>query len=173
MKSDNRLYPVILQVNFYQNSIDKIKSIDSLFRIFWGNYFSNKTSNKMPVTSLYASLLAFIFLILTIKIIRIRRANKIVLGDGDSLELQKAIRAQGNFSETVPITLILLALAENSGAPIIILQIAGFSLLLGRMLHGYGIAFIRENLRFRIAGMMLTIFSIAFLALVNLLYVIR
>jgi uncharacterized membrane protein YecN with MAPEG domain len=127
----------------------------------------------MPITSLYSSLLALIFLILTIKIIKIRRANKIILGDGDNLELQKAIRAQANFVETVPLALILLSLAENSGSSIILLQIAGFTLLLGRMLHGYGIAFVRENLRFRIAGMMLTIFSIAFLALINLSHLIR
>ncbi len=127
----------------------------------------------MPVTSLYSSLLAYIFIILTIKVIRMRRAHKVAFGDGDILELKKAIRAQANFTETVPLALILLALAETSGSSIITLQLAGFTLLLGRMLHGYGIAYMRKNLILRIAGMSLTLFSIGFLALVNLHHIIR
>ena len=127
----------------------------------------------MPVTSLYASILALLFLILTIKIIKIRRANKISFGDDDNLALQKAIRAHANFAETVPLSLILLGLAEYSGSSIFTLQIAGFALLLGRMLHGYGISFITENLRFRITGMALTMFSIIFLVLINLFHLIR
>jgi uncharacterized protein len=127
----------------------------------------------MPITSLYSSLLAIIFLILTIKIIRIRRIHKIAFGDGKNLELQKAIRAQANFTETVPLALILLALAENSGSSIITLQIAGFTLLFGRMLHAYGISFVKENMRFRIAGIMLTMFSIILLTFINLSHLIR
>ncbi len=127
----------------------------------------------MPITSLYSSLLAIIFLILTIKIIRIRRKNKITFGDGNNPKLQRAIRSQANFTETVPLTLILLALAENSGSSLIALQIAGFTLLLGRMIHAYGISFTKEKIYFRVTGMILTIFSIAFLILINLSHLVQ
>ena len=122
----------------------------------------------MLVTSLYSSLLAIIFLILTIKVIRIRKTTKITIGDNNNQSLQKAIRAQGNFAETVPLALILLALSENLGTSMPLLHISGFTLLLGRMIHSYGISCVQENFNLRIAGMSLTIFSIAFLTFINL-----
>jgi hypothetical protein len=126
----------------------------------------------MLFTSLYASLLAFIFLILTYKVIKIRKSNHITIGDNNNLALQRAIRAHGNFTETVPLALILLALAEYYGASIFILHIGGLSLLIGRMTHGYAISHIQENLNLRKIGMILTLFSILFLSVVNLSHII-
>ncbi len=123
----------------------------------------------MFLTSLYTSLLALIFIILSVRIIFIRRANRVPNGDNNNLSLHKAIRAHGNFIENIPIILILMFCAENNGASNLLLHIVGVALLLARILHGYGISAINEDFRFRIVGTILTIFLAAFLVAVNLL----
>jgi len=123
----------------------------------------------MIVTSFYSSLLAIIFLILTVRIVKIRRANKISFGDGNNQLLQRAIRAHSNFCESAPLVLILMALAENNGCSIFLLHFFGLAFTIGRILHSYGISSINENLKFRISGMMLTIITISAFALINLI----
>lgn len=49
------------------------------------------------ITGIYASWLGLLFFVLTIPVIKSRRANAVSLGDGQSEELQMAIRAHGNF----------------------------------------------------------------------------
>ena len=71
----------------------------------------------MPITALYAALLAGIFVILSVRVIAARRGSGAPLGDGGNPELLRRIRVQGNFSEYVPLALILLALAEGLQAP--------------------------------------------------------
>ncbi len=123
------------------------------------------------ITSLYGSLLSLLFLFLTIRIIKIRRTNKISIGDGNNLILQKAIRAQSNFCETVPLALILLFIAENNGAWGFLISLFGALLLIGRISHAYGISQINENFRFRIFGMAMTFAAISGLSLINLILI--
>lgn len=121
------------------------------------------------VSSLYASLLALIFVILTIRVIRIRRSQKISIGDGGSSALQKAIAAQANFCQSSPIFLILLLITEFSGTNDIILHCCGVIMLLGRTFHAYGINQEKENFLFRVSGMVATFTAIIILILINLL----
>ncbi len=121
------------------------------------------------ISSLYAALLAIIFIVLTLRTIKIRRREKISLGDNGNVELQRAIRAHGNFCETVPIALILLVLAEASGASSAILHICAIILLVGRTSHAFGISSQNSSFYFRVGGMILTISSITILAALNIL----
>jgi uncharacterized membrane protein YecN with MAPEG domain len=66
------------------------------------------------VTSFIASVLTVIFIKLSFAVIGLRRKNKVALGDGGKEDLERAIRAQGNFAEYVPFGLILLACLELS-----------------------------------------------------------
>ena len=122
----------------------------------------------MLVSSFYSSILAIIFIVLTVRVIKLRRSNKIAIGDGNNIALQKAIRAQGNFSETVPLSLILLVIAENNGASLFWLNFCAVILVIGRISHGYGVSQISENYRFRVFGMTMTFASISLLSLVNI-----
>ena len=72
----------------------------------------------MPLTiaPLYVALATIILLILTVRVIRLRRRLAIGLGTGGDAELESAIRGHGNFTEYAPIGLIVLASAELSGA---------------------------------------------------------
>ncbi len=121
------------------------------------------------IISLYAALLALMFVILTIRVIKIRRSQKVSLGDGGNLLLQRAIASQSNFSQSAPIFLILLLIAEAGGTNLIILHICGILFFFGRISHAYGISQEKENFRFRIGGMMATFGSIIILSLINLL----
>jgi uncharacterized membrane protein YecN with MAPEG domain len=68
------------------------------------------------ISSFYAALLALLIVWLSLRVIKLRRTKKVRLGDGGEPELQTAIRAQGNATEYIPISLILLALLELNGA---------------------------------------------------------
>ena len=59
-------------------------------------------------------------------------------GDGGNPEMQRAIRAHGNNTEYVPIALILLVLAHDLGAGLLLIHAIGLTLTIGRMLHGIG-----------------------------------
>ena len=61
------------------------------------------------ITSIIASVLTVIFVRLSFAMIGFRRKNKVGLGSGGHEELERAVRAQGNFAEYVPIGIILIA----------------------------------------------------------------
>ena len=51
---------------------------------------------------MYAVLTAFIIVLLSLNVIRIRRKNRISIGDGSNSELRIAIAAQSNAIEYIP-----------------------------------------------------------------------
>ena len=59
--------------------------------------------------------------------------------DGGDKVLQRRIRAHGNFSETVPISLLLMALLEFRGLGSVWILVFGIGLTVGRVLHAYGL----------------------------------
>jgi uncharacterized membrane protein YecN with MAPEG domain len=63
------------------------------------------------------------------------------LGSGGKEELERAIRAQGNFAEYVPFGIILLAALELNGAPWWLVAIPGLTLIIGRLIHAQGITY--------------------------------
>lgn len=122
----------------------------------------------MSVTPLWASLLAFLYLGLTALVIRARYRTRTALGSGGDAGLERAIRAHANFAEYVPLTLVLLGMAELQGATNWLLHLLGAALLVGRTLHGFGISRTDEVLAFRSSGVILTLTVLASAALLNL-----
>jgi uncharacterized membrane protein YecN with MAPEG domain len=114
----------------------------------------------VTTTSVYAVLLAFVFLGLSFRVMAGRRRWRVNLGDGNSEDLRRRIRAQGNFVEYAPIGLILMALLELQGAGGFVLNLVGLLLLAGRITHAAGIGALPEKLHLRVLGMGLTITSI-------------
>jgi len=117
------------------------------------------------ISSLYAALSAVVIVWLSLHVIKLRRIKKVRLGDGGEPELQAAIRAQGNATEYIPISLILLVLLELSGAHMALVHAGGMAILVGRLLHARGL--LTESLRYRVLGMQVTIYTIIGLALAN------
>lgn len=95
----------------------------------------------MPnVTLLFAGLHGLLLLALLVPIVRLRRGRKVGLGDGGDIELLRRIRVHGNFVETVPFVLLLLALDEMAGAGRWAIVTLGSALLAARLLHAYGLS---------------------------------
>ena len=109
----------------------------------------------LPATSLYAALLAALFILLSLRVIKARRVHRVALGTPHRL-VERAVRAHGNCAEYVPLGLILLGLLEGMGLPAWGTHALGSAFLAGRMLHAYGISQEPEVFRFRTAGMGLT-----------------
>ena len=98
--------------------------------------------------------LALIFLWLSLRVIRYRRAERIPLGSGGNATLERAIRAHANFAEFVPFAALLLILAEWGGAWPWLLHALGVLLVAARLSHGIGIVQEPEDFRLRVFGMM-------------------
>ncbi len=62
----------------------------------------------MNITILYAALLAILFVVLSIRTIRLRRSLKIGVGDAGNYKMLRAIRVHSNFSEYVPLAVLLI-----------------------------------------------------------------
>lgn len=121
------------------------------------------------ITPLYAAALTALFVVLSARVITYRRANKVSLGDGGDRVLERRMRAQGNFAEYVPLGLILMLGAELAGAGALWVHATGLLLLAGRLMHGIGFSFLRQNMLLRVGGMVLTLSSLMLGAALGLL----
>lgn len=110
----------------------------------------------MPVTALYAGLLALLFVYLAVRVIQLRREGRVAVGDGGNALLLRRMRVHANFAEYVPLALILMALAESLNTWTWLLHIFGVALLAGRISHAYGVSQLRETYIFRTIGMVAT-----------------
>ncbi|MFO1260118.1 MAG: MAPEG family protein [Sphingomonadaceae bacterium] len=113
---------------------------------------------SLPITSLTAAICGLVLVILAIITGMQRTKTKTLLGFGTDDVLLKRIRTHGNFTETVPMALILMALAEFQGAGQTLVCITAALLLVGRGLHIIGILW--TAMWARGLGMLLTIASI-------------
>lgn len=110
----------------------------------------------MQITALYAGVLAPLFILLSIRVIRQRRGAKVAVGDGGNQMLLRRMRVQANFAEYVPFALLLMALAESLQTWAWYLHVVGVVLLAGRLSHAYGVSQLRENFAYRVFGMAAT-----------------
>jgi uncharacterized membrane protein YecN with MAPEG domain len=117
---------------------------------------------------IYASLSAFLIVWLSLNVIKKRRSNKVSIGDGGSEELKIAMAAQSNAVEFIPIALLLLFALEYNEANLLIVHFLGLSLIVGRMIHAKGI--LSKNLKIRVLGMQVTLYTIIGLAIINFAY---
>jgi hypothetical protein len=94
----------------------------------------------VPVTALYAGLLAILMVLLALRVIRLRWKFRVGLGDGGEKAMTRAIRIHGNAAEHVPVALILLLVAELNHARPAPLHACGIALVAARVLHAAGLS---------------------------------
>ncbi len=123
---------------------------------------------SLTITALYASLAGLLLLFLSFRVVRWRRKLSVGLGDGGQENLLRAQRAQANFTEYVPIALILLAVAESQVLTGWLLHTAGAVLLLARLLHAWGLSQSSGRSFGRYWGTLLTWVVILALSLANI-----
>lgn len=110
----------------------------------------------MPTVALYAALFAVMLIALAARVILLREQHQVALGVGGHRALERAVRVHGNFTEYVPFALLLFWMVEASGASAPWIHGLCATLLLGRLVHAYGVSQTRETLALRVVGMVLT-----------------
>jgi uncharacterized membrane protein YecN with MAPEG domain len=134
--------------------------------------------NSIPLTSLFASLFTIFYLFLSFRIGYLRGSPVMKLifkmdKKVPAIKLDRNVRAHGNFSEYVPLFLILLYISES-------VELVSFNYLLiiclvfsyGRVAHAICFAFFDHNPFLRISGMLCTYISLALLSIQLLLSII-
>ena len=118
----------------------------------------------LEITGLYASLLAFIYIKLSLNVISLRRIHKVSLGHKKHKDLEQAIRGQANFIEYVPFGLILLSCLEMNKIHPLIVFILGGLLFVGRFLHAKSFTIPGTDKVKRVQGMQCTFWSMRLMA---------
>ncbi len=113
----------------------------------------------LNVTPIYIAILGLLFLPITVRIALYRIKSRISLGTGDDPEMLRRMRGQANFVETVPMALFLLIIMEVLGASNVWLHALGLMLVLGRIVHYFGLIKMLP-LAFRIIGIGATLLTI-------------
>ncbi len=91
------------------------------------------------VTSIYGALFGLLLVALSVWVGTGRGKYKVLLGDGNTPELRARIRAHANFTEYVPLILLLVALLEGRRTSIFIIHALLLSLLVARIIHPFGL----------------------------------
>jgi uncharacterized membrane protein YecN with MAPEG domain len=89
----------------------------------------------LEIVGFYASLLGFVLVWLALACVFARQGARVSIGDGGDARLIRAMRGQANFTEYVPLCLVLLAVLAALGAPAWELHALGLALTLGRVAH--------------------------------------
>ena len=134
--------------------------------------------NNIPLTSLFASLFTIFYLFLSFRIGYLRGSPVMKLifkmdKEVPAIKLDRNVRAHGNFSEYVPLFLILLYIFES-------VDLISFKYLLiiclvfsyGRVAHAICFAFYDYNPFLRISGMVSTYLGLALLSILLLLSIV-
>ena len=93
-----------------------------------------------PTTTLiYAGILGLMLIVLSVAVIRQRHLSRVSLGAGDDPELLRRIRVQANFTEYVPLALILIWLLDAAQFSVWVIHVLGIVLVAGRVIHAFGL----------------------------------
>ncbi|WP_430513377.1 MAPEG family protein [Pannonibacter phragmitetus] len=127
-----------------------------------------QTALLLSATPIYAGILGLIYIYLSFRVVDRRRSLQLALGDGGDTEMLRRQRVHGNFAEYVPLVLILILMCELQGAPVLLVHALGLAFTIGRISHAYGVSQRKENLIFRMSGMILTFATLAISAVTGI-----
>ena len=134
--------------------------------------------NNIPLTSLFASLFTIFYLFLSFRIGYLRGSPVMKLifkmdKKVPAMKLDRNVRAHGNFSEYVPLYLLLLLVSELIGVTSFnYMLIASLVFTYGRIAHAICFAFFDYNPFLRISGMLTTYVGIAMLSIKLIIFYI-
>jgi len=92
------------------------------------------------VSALYGGIIGFLLLFLAARVSGMRRKLKIGMGDAGDRALQRAVRAHGNAVEWAIVAILLLLVAELTRASALLLHLCGIAIVVGRLLHAFGLS---------------------------------
>jgi len=127
--------------------------------------------NDLYLTSIFASLFTFIYLFLSFRVGYFRGSPvmRLIFKMDDEInekKLNRNVRSHGNFSEYVPIFLVLLLILEiKNETPFLHLLNICLIFLYGRLAHAICFSFYEFNPFLRISGMLCTYLGLGTLSL--------
>lgn len=111
----------------------------------------------VPVTGVFAAIIGLLLLVLSGQVVRFRLRYKKGMGVTDDRDFEAAVRAHANLVEYAPIGLLMLAIAELNGVPSGLVYWSGMALVVGRVLHAWGMINGRGGTHWaRMVGIVLT-----------------
>ena len=110
----------------------------------------------MHAAAVYIALLALGIMPLAVRVIRIRRGERIGIGDGGNRLLAQAVRVHGNYTEYAPFGLALLLALPLTASPAWSVHLVGLCLIVGRAAHAIGLSQTIGSSAGRVTGMVLT-----------------
>ena len=113
----------------------------------------------------YAAVLAAVYVGLSARVVRGRSFHRVNLGSGGIDDMERRVRAHGNFAEYVPLTLLLILLDELRGLPPFAVHGLCLCLLVGRLSHAWGVSRVEHHFGFRVGGLGLTLTALGLAAL--------
>lgn len=120
------------------------------------------------ISAPYAALAGLFLVYLSMRVIALRRSERVSVGAKDSPTLERAMRVQANFVEYTPIALLLLILAEMQGLAPWAVHACGALILGARVAHFLGFRSREAPGVLRVVGMLATFTVIGLLALILL-----
>jgi len=134
------------------------------------------------ITMLAAAVLGLIFSVLSLMVVTQRATGKVNLGSGETPEAARstadatplfvAVRSQANFSEYVPLALLLIGLIELTAGPTLLVKLLAGALVLARLAHPVGMRMNAPN-PFRAGGFLLSVVVVAAASVKLLLMALR
>ncbi len=119
------------------------------------------------ITPVFAALLTFLYIFLSLRVIAARRRNSVGLGDGGNADLQRRMRVHANCAEYVPLGLLVMLMAELQDVAAWLIIAIGLLLLAGRLVHAFGVGGESETRGSRTVSMGLTFTALGLGALVG------
>jgi len=111
---------------------------------------------QAPITALWAGLLGILMLVLAMRVVRTRVSEKVIFGDAGNVLMLQRIRVHANFTEYVPMGLLLMLVLELNGSSALLLHGLGGTLFAARVLHAIGLSTSTGTTPGRFVGTVLT-----------------
>lgn len=121
---------------------------------------------KLEITLVIAAAAVLLNLWLSVRVGRVRMAEKVFVGDGGNEAVIRRMRAHANFTENAPFFLILLAVTELAAGSSIWLWGVSFLFIVARIAHAFGMDMDNKLRPFGVMTTMLVLLGMAIYALV-------
>ena len=107
---------------------------------------SGDSTLNLNIIPVYAAAFAVFFVLLSINVIRARRQHKLGIGTGRIKSVERAMRVHANLAEYVPFASLLITLLEfNKASNLLLIGLCSL-LLVGLLVHAFGVSMKNEAL---------------------------
>lgn len=119
-------------------------------------------------TLFYAGLCVLLLLVLSWRVVQLRRLHQIGIGDGGNLDLLQRVRVHANAVEYMPMLFLLLGGMELNGYPQWLIHAFGAAIFVSRCAHAWGLSHRKGPSKGRLSGMLITFLLMLAMAVISI-----